>query len=51
MANLQSWSAGFPHSKKPVEISTEVVLDGDEDQLLEIHGLLVSVNFRGTSSG
>ena len=30
MVNLQSWSAGFPHSKKPVELSTEVVLDGDE---------------------
>jgi len=39
-----------PH--KPVELSTEVVLGGDdEEQLLEVPGLLVRVNFRGTSSG
>ena len=52
MANLQSLvnTALTPH--KPVELSTEVVLDGDdEEQLLEVPGLLVRVNFRGTSSG
>ena len=51
MANLQSWSAGFPHSKKPVELSTEVVLDGDDEEQLRVPGLLVRENFSGSSSG
>ena len=50
MANLQSLvsTALTPH--KPVELSTEVVLDGDEKQLLA-PGLLVRENFSGSSYG
>ena len=51
MANLHSLvsTALTPH--KPVELSTEVVLGADEEQFLEVPGLLVRENFRGTSSG
>ena len=39
------------HTHKPVELSTEVVFGGNEEQLLEVPGLLVRENFRGTSTG
>ena len=49
MANLQSLGVALkPH--KP-ELSTEVVLGDDEEQLLEVPGLLVRVNIEGSSSG
>ena len=49
MANLQSLGVALnPH--KP-ELSTEVVLGDDEEQLLDVPGLLVRVNIEGSSSG
>ena len=52
MAKQQSQVSSALILLKPVELSTEVVLGGDDEQLLlQVHGLLEGKNIAGFSSG